>query len=338
MQRSYYLTVDGGGTKLYSLLFDEKLKPVSSGTGGSINPHFTTLEEVRHSMEQSIEQCLAPLKGRDFRIEHVWISMPGPGDLYEHLLREHCEVGGFESLSEGETAIRGAGICTGMAIICGTGSTLFYIKDGKCVQWQGGWGSPFGDESSGTDIGIMGLRAALRSYDGWGMKTRLETEIPGFFGGTDFRSSVFKIWDAKDRRSVIASVCRLVEQCANDGDLCARGILAEAGHKAAGQVMAFIHGGRIPEDTPLVLAGGAWKSGDTMIRAFIQTLFSHYPCVEVLLPTFEPIMGPVISMAMGESARLSQDRARQLAELYPEFTCLWPTSSTSALAPFPKKA
>ncbi len=338
MDGKLYLSVDGGGTKLHTLLFDSELRPLGSGVSGAINPNFAPMDLVEQHMLDSIDQALGSERGRTgVEIEDVWISMPGPTDLYEDLLRQRCHVGGFHRLSEGETAIYSAGLSTGVLVLCGTGATLFYVKEGKAVLFQGGWGSPFGDEGSGADIGCMAIKAALRSYDGWGPKTELEPGLCEFFGYRTIRESMAAFWRKKDARGTIASVCRLVGECAKKGDHTARSILYEAGRKAAEQTMAFIHRECLPMEGPIVLAGGAWKSGEAMLSAFVSTLSMRYPMAEIVPAAFDPVIGPVIRLAMGEGeGRLSHKGFERLRSLYPEYTAKWHGIPKAPSSPMPE--
>jgi len=329
--------VDGGGTKLHTLLFDAELRPIGSGVSGAINPNFVPMELIKQHMEDSIDQALGSAKGwSGIEIEDVWISMPGPTDLYEELLRQRCRVGGFHRQSEGETAIYSAGLSTGLLVLCGTGSTLFYVQEGESKLFQGGWGSPFGDEGSGADIGCMAIRAALRSYDGWGPKTALEPGLCEFFGYRTIREAMAAFWRKKDTRGAIASVCRLVGECARAGDYTACGILTEAGRKAAEQAMAFLHRECLPETGPVVLAGGAWKSGEIMLSSFVNTMAARYPMAEIIPSAFDPVVGPVVRMAMGGGGKLSDGAFARLRQLYLGYLTQWPPVPKAPGSPMPE--
>ena len=55
----------------------------------------------------------------------------------------------------------------GVAVVAGTGATAWAVRadDGReCVY--GGWGSLLGDEGSGYALGLAGLRAAIRVFEG----------------------------------------------------------------------------------------------------------------------------------------------------------------------------
>ena len=53
----YYISVDGGGTKIKAILFDENLNLISCAASGSVNPNFSSQEMI----QKNIEQCFAEL-------------------------------------------------------------------------------------------------------------------------------------------------------------------------------------------------------------------------------------------------------------------------------------
>lgn len=63
METKFYLSVDGGGTKLHTLLFDSELRPVGTGVSGAINPNFVPMELIEQHMTDSIDQALGSAKG-----------------------------------------------------------------------------------------------------------------------------------------------------------------------------------------------------------------------------------------------------------------------------------
>lgn len=325
MPEKYYLSVDGGGTKLLALLFNENLELLSVGRSGAINPNFESFSMIQEHMEESINQCMAPFGGEPISIENVWISMPGPAALFERLLRSRCQVEAFTPLSEGDTCLL-AGLCrrTGLVVLCGTGATLFYLNPGEPVQARGGWGSPIGDEGSGYDIGLQCIRAAIWSLEGRGSKTVLEERVWQRLGGKSLREGTGQIFAARDARNFIASFCRMVGECAKEGDAVAQRILSEAGEAAALQAEAFIRQAGLPTDTSVVTAGGAWKSSPLMAQAFLRHIFGHYPEVKVYLPCFDPVVGPVVGFAMGARDMLTPEEIQKLRVRYSEFVSQWP--------------
>ena len=68
---------------------------------------------------------------------------------------------------DGITAFEGAfGGNSGLLVIAGTGSVIYGRTFNGAAIRAGGWGYLLGDEGSGYAIGVRGLRAVCRAYDG----------------------------------------------------------------------------------------------------------------------------------------------------------------------------
>ena len=74
METKLYLSVDGGGTKLHTLLFDSELRPVGSGVSGAINPNFVPMDLVEQHMLDSIDQALGSAGWECSETEEEWIK------------------------------------------------------------------------------------------------------------------------------------------------------------------------------------------------------------------------------------------------------------------------
>ncbi|MCO6005933.1 ATPase [Actinoallomurus purpureus] len=66
----------------------------------------------------------------------------------------------------------------GLVVFAGTGAGAAVIDDGTIVRRADGYGWLVGDDGSGVWIGIEGVRAALRTYDGRGAPTVLAETVP----------------------------------------------------------------------------------------------------------------------------------------------------------------
>ena len=141
----YYLSVDAGGTKIASVLFNEDYQLCGVGYGGGVNTNFETLDKVLEHIEDTIREVL---KDTDVEvIEHMYFGGPGPMETYAEILGKYVELKSFERLSEGGMGMF-AGILdiTGMAAIAGTGSDIFCVEDGEYQCGVGGWGGLIDDE------------------------------------------------------------------------------------------------------------------------------------------------------------------------------------------------
>jgi N-acetylglucosamine kinase-like BadF-type ATPase len=89
----YYLSVDAGGTKIASVLFNEEYQICGVGYGGGVNTNFETMDKVREHIEQTICEVL---KGTEVQeIQHVYFAGPGPMEIYEEgqEIRGHRKCG-----------------------------------------------------------------------------------------------------------------------------------------------------------------------------------------------------------------------------------------------------
>ena len=114
----------------------------------------------------------------------------------------------------------------GIAVLAGTGS-IALGRDARGGRARaGGHGYLLGDEGGGYWIGREALRAALRSRDGTGPATRLETLVPERLG-SDLDGVLADVYAAPSDRLRVAGLVPLVADAAED-DAVARAILGEA--------------------------------------------------------------------------------------------------------------
>lgn len=302
----YHLSVDGGGTKLIAVLFDEKFNLISCGRGGAINPNFSPMSSIENTMRQCLLECLGNWPG--IEIENVYISMPGPSDLFLKILKTFSEYKKSYVLSEGVMSLFAGVQCRKGAIaLSGTGSGVFWI-DGDKQYHLGGWGSLLGDEGSGYNIGREGLIAAVRSSDGRGPGSVLEDMVMEQWKLNKMWDMVPKVYHSPTQRADIASISYLVSKAARAGDAVAMNILSRAGEQLAEQMITLLRKNKIQGEFSIATAGGAWKGCKVMFDVFRDPVSRVFPQCRIAMPMFEPVMGGVICEAMGDSDYIDGDR------------------------------
>ena len=154
--RRLYLTVDGGGSKLIAVLYDDGLTEICRARSGGVNPTQNPLPSVKEHIADCVSQ-LAPHLGI---IECADEVIAGRRELFEEELSAKTEVRRFRPIGEPQAGLF-AGACrlNGLVAISGTGSDVFLIQNGKVVCTVGGWGPVMGDQGSGAWIGLQALRA-----------------------------------------------------------------------------------------------------------------------------------------------------------------------------------
>ena len=290
----YYLSADGGGTKLSTLLFDDQLRLIASGRAAGTNATFRPPEDVRVDMARAIEACLG---ANPPEIEHARCTIVGPTDEFIACLRRKTTVRAVSSPSEGALALAaGAGVPYGVLALCGTGSDVFLVQP-DVHDTIGGWGTILGDEGSGYDIGVSALRAAIYAEDGRGEPTMLLPMIYEEWRLQKLWGMVPLVYGSSDPRRLVASVTQLVSRAAAAGDPVALSLYRKAAHEMAHMTICLLqrHDGRF--EGPVVVSGGVWKGSPSMFDCFRREVLAVFPDAEVLMPVFEPVVGGVVLQA-----------------------------------------
>jgi N-acetylglucosamine kinase-like BadF-type ATPase len=292
----YYISADGGGTKLLAVMFDERLNLISQSKSGAVNPCFTDISDIERNMRSSIDCCLA--KTGVTQIEHLYITMPGPHELYERIIRERCTLGGCTGFSEGYACIT-SGLLQhrGIAALAGTGSGLFCVDGNKTICSIGGWGALFGDEGSGYEIGAAGIRAAQYAIDGRGKDTLLVEMIKTQFGFKNLQDIVSYTYRKNDYRNTISSVCLAVCNAAAQGDSAAIDIMKAAGRAQGLMFNTLVHKNNLPCSLPVVVSGSVWRHNPNMFDEFCSYIHAGYPGFTICKPRFEPVISGAVQTA-----------------------------------------
>ncbi|MGB9619298.1 MAG: BadF/BadG/BcrA/BcrD ATPase family protein, partial [Armatimonadota bacterium] len=146
-----------------------------------------------------------------------------------------------------------------------------------------------GDEGSGYDIGLRGIRRALLSKDGRRPPTALTGAACLYFDVPSIGYVVGKLSRPRIQQPLIAGFAAMVSEAANAGDEAAIEIIIDAG-KALGELAAFV-AGRVfeREDTfPVVLAGGVFNAGDLLIDPLKAVMAPQFPKAEFTIAKMSP--------------------------------------------------
>lgn len=292
------MSVDGGGTKLIALLFDDQLRLLGEGRSGAINPVFDSMASITATMGSCIAACMQAIQGPGgIVIDRLHIAMPGPSDLFRQLLEEHEQVAAVVELchwSEGKMCMM-AGIQReeGLLALAGTGSGVFAISSNHESN-VGGWGSLFGDEGSGYDIGRQALLAAIRYAEDRGEPTILKERIEGHFDVKALRDVIDKVYNAPSTRSAIAAIAKLAAHAAHAGDELAIRLFANAGGEMAEQLLACRKRHTFLNEPRVTLGGSVWKGHPAMFETFKQRIWKDWPEAQCCKPLFDPVVGGII--------------------------------------------
>ncbi len=320
---SKILAVDGGGTKLSAVLFDEDFQLLGRGMSGGVNMNHTSLEDIHANVVDCLGKVFAdevpPL------IDKLYVVFVGPVNVLYEELEKITRVNEIIPLTEsGAGLLAGAMKEEGILALAGTGSDIFYVrKDKKLNSVVGAWGPILGDQGSGTWIGQKALRSVVASIEGWGEPTLLYDIIKREWKFEKDFDMVHIIHRNVAPMRKVASVTPFVREAANAGDVVALRILREAGEIMAIQTDCLIRRQEIPEDyRQVVCCGGAWKTHSSMFEVFQQELQKMYPSMPVEKPWFEHVLAGAAKEMLNQQVPTEQARER-LSEQFSDYTIAW---------------
>ncbi len=200
----------------------------------------------------------------------------------------------------------------GLLALSGTGSDCFLNKDADTYDMIGGWGAAFGDEGSGYWMGCEAIRGALRSYDGRGKKSLLETLIPEQYGYKKNIRKVVKLYRSDNQRKDIASATKSLSKAMWEGDEVAHDIIIQAAELMAEQAITLLKKHEIPKGMKFTVAGGGWKVSNLMIDHFAGLVLTEFPDMEFVYPEFEPVTGGIIHTILRTQGEITEEKAEDL--------------------------
>jgi glucosamine kinase len=241
--RQLFVGVDGGGTGCRARIVDVEGRVLGTGIAGPAALRLgidTSLAAVEHACQAALEEAKLPvgaLAGADAAIGLAGIGRKG---LLEQLIARKHPYRSVVYVNDATIACIGAHAgADGGIVIVGTGSIGFAVVGGREIR-VGGYGFPISDEGSGADLGLHGIRLALRSHDGRGVETNFTREVMARFGSDPFEAVA---WMDQAHATDYATFAPLVVRHANDGDAVARAAIRDAAEKIDDLVRQLIERG-----------------------------------------------------------------------------------------------
>jgi N-acetylglucosamine kinase-like BadF-type ATPase len=295
----YFLGVDGGQSSTTAVIGDETGKVLGWATAGPCN--HVGAAEAEAKFLRVMRECLSQAAHRAGlqsnplpHFKAACLGMSGGPDDKSALLRQIVDAGQILITHDAMTALAGAMAGEpGVVAIGGTGSIAFGENDGRETARAGGWGYIFGDEGGAFDIVRQAVRLVLREHEGWGARTALTPALLEACEATDANQMLHLFYKPEWPRSRVATLAKIVNRIAEEGDPLAVSVLHQAAQQLAmlaGSVRAQLWADN--ESVAVSWTGGVFESA--MVLERFRMLVSMHETVVCRPPLHGPATGALL--------------------------------------------
>jgi len=295
--QSYFIGLDGGGSKTLAVLADERGQELGRGLTGGCNYQAIGItcaqDAIREAIRQAFDQAGLPvLPATGMCLGLAGVGRPEDRQWVEDFIRAERLAERWKIANDGQLLLwAGTPEGWGIGVISGTGSIAYgRTPDGREGR-AGGWGYLLGDEGSGYAIGLAGLQAVAQAADGRGPDTLLTGKLLA-------RWNLRKPWDLVGQvyrtglgRIEIAALAELVLATAAAGDEVARAIEERAANDLAAQAAAVVRLLQLPGLVPAALGGGVLTHSDRLMRRLVELARLHGVELAPVEQVSEPVRG-----------------------------------------------
>ncbi|MDP2872596.1 MAG: BadF/BadG/BcrA/BcrD ATPase family protein [Bacillota bacterium] len=324
--------IDGGGTRTACVVYSPLDGRLGEGRGGPLNTNYVPQSVAETSVGEALAGAAA-MAGTDPRhLACVGAAAPWSERAVEAVVARVSPVARVLIPGEDVAALLGGTLQPhGLVLIAGTGSRCAYIPAGAAVDAgsggggdaaavvAGAWGSLFGDEGSGYDIGCRALQAVTRAWDGRGPGTALSERLAAAWGLQNQKDIVHRVYGSGTGRwrGRVASVAPLVGEAAAAGDPVACAILDQAADELALLVKAVVARAGLSRPATVLVSGGVFALGALIIDR-LRTRLAVGSLAEIRMPVFPPVCGALLAAARAAGLDADEGSAivRALAAVY----------------------
>jgi dTDP-4-amino-4,6-dideoxygalactose transaminase/N-acetylglucosamine kinase-like BadF-type ATPase len=341
------LLVDGGGTATRAALWCAgQISPPVQLAGRSCNPRSVGRARALDNLNDLVRLVWQDRPRNIESMDSAWLclSTASSPDALTDFATELLEPPSAPLRQAGEIWIMNdiapllmydGRITERVVVICGTGTGFCGVNAAKGLSARAsGQEYLLADEGGGFDLGLQGLRAAIRQDDGRGPRTRL-TELLASWRGVCVGELFDFVYGSPEPKVLISSFAPFVLAAAEEGDACARSIT----RRAAGELVTGIRAVAVRTDLSdsfeVLFAGSNLVGSYAVLREqLLQLLLEAMPNV-----TVRPTSGSTLTAVANMAQVLPGDQRLQtllrgcmpLVRLNPE-NRLHPVASDPAMA------
>ena len=289
MTKTYYIGIDGGGTKTKFDLFDSDKNSIASITTPTIHPAQASFKEVVSVLTDAKEKLLANINDSDYVLK-VGAGLGGYGinaDYRKKLEDEFSTVfEEFKLYSDAYAAMLGALAGEdGILMIAGTGS-IALAKVGDETFRCGGFGYRYGDEGSAYSIGKALISRALKEADGRLDKSIISDLVMNYFDNIGINMVATSDFSRDKIAGLAAAASKYVENSESVRDIFLAAAKEISLHiKAIGK--NFESGKRVR----LSYIGGVFRS-----EYILECIKEMNQGIELVAPIYPPEKGSILQV------------------------------------------
>jgi glucosamine kinase len=311
---SYYLGIDGGGTKTTCAVGDES-RTLATATAGPSNIVRVGEAQARESLLRSVRQACAAAGITMAQVSRTCVGGSGAArpELAEFVRSALAEIltTPIDVVGDMQIALEAAfDTGPGVMVIAGTGS-IAYGRDAQGTTVRaGGWGFAIGDEGSAHWIGRTAVNAVLRAADPRDGATSDVTPV-----GSSLAGALLKAWGVRSLDDLARAAnsipppdfARLFPAVAASEDDLAIHVLTSAGRElaaAAAVVIRHLFAKDRSAVVPVAMTGGVFRHAPLVRQVFYNELAAMKPRGELNPEVVEPVEG---ALRMARRAASSRD-------------------------------
>lgn len=294
----YIVGIDGGGTRTVGILTTETGEHLTQVESGPSNYHVVGEAETRTVLGNVIGELREKAGIPSTASIRFCLGMAGLGRAEDRkIIGRICDelgISGNRILTHDAhiALVGGTEKQHGVIVISGTGAIVYGINaDGKDAR-ASGWGYLLGDEGSGYDIAIKGLRAVVRAADGRDGSTALTTRILNELK-LNAPDELIR-WAHTASRGTLAQLSEVVFDTARAADPIAEQIVNHATDELICAANSVIKQLEFDGTFHVVLSGGNLIHQPMFSDKLRHRFAKIQPKASVQLPKHEPAYGAVL--------------------------------------------
>lgn len=294
---SYFLGIDGGGTKTTCAVGDET-RVLATATAGPSNIVRVGETQARESLRNAALQACAAAGITPQEVSRTCVggagaARPELAEVVRNILAEMLSTP-VDVFGDMQIALEAAfDTGPGVVVNAGTGSFAYGRNQAGRTLRAGGWGFAIGDEGSAHWIGRQAVSAVLRESD--------QREDASQFAETGLVQGLCKAWGVRsilDLARAANSVpppdfAALFPAVVGNNDEVGRDVLRGAGRELAEVASVVIQRLFAKEEAivPVAMTGGVFRHAEIVRQVFYNELRKADPRVQVNLSVIDPVEG-----------------------------------------------